>query len=132
MVDGRQMGHNHEHPVEQGCGFVLVTEPWHIVWSRKTSRFHLQRVLSSMVEVSVRTLLHRKDQQTPRKVYKGGIKEQSQVGRTHAVFAGRGSGENSGGLYQQQGLKRPEDGLKSVYTVRRKKRISKEGIEAFL
>ena len=52
--------------------------------------------------------------QTPRKVYKGGIKEQSQVGRTHAVFAGRGSGENSGGLYQQQGLKRPEDGLKSA------------------
>ena len=30
------------------------------------------------------------------------------------MFAGRGSGENSGGLYQQQGLKRPEDGLKSA------------------
>ena len=27
------MGHNHEHRVEQGCSFVLITEPWHIVWS---------------------------------------------------------------------------------------------------
>ena len=27
------MGHNHEHRVEQRCSFVLVTEPWHIVWS---------------------------------------------------------------------------------------------------
>ena len=27
------MGHNHKHPVEQGRGFVLVTEPWHILWS---------------------------------------------------------------------------------------------------
>ena len=33
VVDERQMGHNHKHPVEQGRGFVLVTEPWHIIWS---------------------------------------------------------------------------------------------------
>ena len=46
-------------------------------------------------------------------MYKGGSKKQSQVGRTHAVFAGRGRGEDGGGLYQQQRLKRPEDGLKS-------------------
>ena len=31
--------------------------------------------------------------QTPRKVYKGGSKKQSPVGRTHAMFAGRGRGE---------------------------------------
>ena len=29
------------------------------------------------------------------------------------MFAGRGRGEDGGGLYQQQRLKRPEDGLKS-------------------
>ena len=29
------------------------------------------------------------------------------------MFAGRGRGEDSGGLYQKQRLKRPEDGLKS-------------------
>ena len=27
------MGHNHKHPAEQGRGFVLVTQPWHIIWS---------------------------------------------------------------------------------------------------
>ena len=27
------MGHNHKHRAEQGRGFVLVTQPWHVIWS---------------------------------------------------------------------------------------------------